>query len=209
MESIVKYFNGLSDHQIQQLSQLKSLYEEWNEKINVISRKDMDDFYLHHVLHSLTLTSFIKFASGTTILDLGCGGGFPGIPLAIFYPDVHFTLIDGTGKKIKVVQAVSDALELKNITAIHTRAESHKGQYHFVISRAVATLHELLNWSFDKWKKEQINALPNGLIAYKGGDLNLEIKDIKKGNYIEKWDIFDKFPEPYFTEKYLIYVQKK
>ncbi len=107
MESIVKYFKGLNDHQIQQLSQLKSLYEEWNEKINVISRKDMDDFYLHHVLHSLTLTSFTKFTAGTKILDLGCGGGFPGIPLAIFYPEVHFTLIDGTGKKIKGNQCAS------------------------------------------------------------------------------------------------------
>ena len=207
MDIVLKYFKDLSPRQKQMFYELLPIYQEWNSKVNIISRKDLDEFYLHHVLHSLTLVSKLSFKPETRILDLGCGGGFPGIPLAIFYPDVQFTLIDGTAKKIKVVNDVIDRLQIKNAEAIQIRAEEHKGKDHFVVTRAVSKLPELLNWSSHLYERSQINAIPNGLIAYKGGDLKEEIKSIPRGFYYEKWDIYEDFPEPYFEEKYLVYVQ--
>lgn len=187
---------------------MQSLYEEWNARINVISRKDMEQFYLHHVLHSLSLARFTGFKAGTRIMDLGCGGGFPGIPLAILFPEVQFVLIDSIGKKIRVAGEVSAALGLKNTTVLHQRAEENKGKYHFVVSRAVAPLADLMRWSRNAFDKKEINALPNGLIAYKGGDLSAEIAEISRSHPLETWRIQDRFPEPFFENKFLIYVQK-
>lgn len=207
MEILLKYFQNLTNEQKQMFKDLLPLYQEWNSKVNIISRKDIDEFYLHHVLHSLTLVSRISFKPDTRVLDLGCGGGFPGIPLAIFYPDVQFTLIDGTAKKIKVVSDVIDRLQIKNATAKQVRAEEHKGKYHFIVTRAVSRLPELLSWTGHLFEKNQINAIPNGLIAYKGGDLREELKSVPRGFYYEKWDIYADFPEPYFKEKCMVYVQ--
>lgn len=154
-----------------QFSQLGELYETWNSQINVISRKDIEHLYEKHILHSLAINKFIRFSEGSEILDIGTGGGFPGIPLAIMQPEVQFTLTDSIGKKIKVVNEISTAIGLKNITAIHTRSEAVKQKFDFVVSRAVADLSELLQWSEGKIKKQQLNAIPNGLICLKGGDL--------------------------------------
>jgi 16S rRNA (guanine527-N7)-methyltransferase len=167
----------------------------------------MDNFYIHHVLHSLAIAAFIDLKKGSQIIDLGCGGGFPGIPLAIFFPEVKFTLIDSTAKKIKVVQAVSLALGLTNITAIHTRAEEYKGERaDFVVSRAVAEAGLLSHWSRRLVHEHHKNAIPNGLIALKGGDLKNELKTLPRGLTAEKYAISDYFSEPYFEEKYLVYI---
>ncbi len=207
MEIIKKYFSSFSKTQEEQLAQLLPLYQDWNEKINVISRKDIDNFYVHHVLHSLAIAAFIDLKKGSQIIDLGCGGGFPGIPLAIFFPEVKFTLIDSTAKKIKVVQAVSLALGLTNITAIHTRAEEYKGEKaDFVVSRAVAEAGLLSHWSRRLVHEHHKNAIPNGLIALKGGDLKNELKTLPRGLTAEKYAISDYFSEPYFEEKYLVYI---
>ncbi|MEP7196631.1 MAG: 16S rRNA (guanine(527)-N(7))-methyltransferase RsmG [Saprospiraceae bacterium] len=208
MEKILQYINPLNPIQIDRFSELKNLYDFWNVQINVISRKDMDQFYLHHVLHSLCITKFINFNSGTKIMDLGCGGGFPGIPLAIFFPEVEFVLIDSIGKKIKVVNEVSKALQLQNIRAYHTRVEDHKEKFQFVISRAVAKCIDLLTWTKNSYDHLEINSIPNGLLAYKGGNLAEELLEIKSSNPYEKWSISDKISEEYFQNKFIVYVQK-
>ena len=205
MDIILKYFPNLSERQKEQIAQLKPLYEDWNSKINVISRKDMDNFYEHHVLHSLAIAREIAFRDGSKVLDLGTGGGFPGIPLAIMFPNVQFKLIDRTGKKIKVVNEVATAIGLKNVVAEHLSGEEEKGSYDFVVSRAVMPLPDLMkivrkNIS----KKNQHNSLPNGLICLKGGDLTAETRPFK--NIVSVTEIYNKFKEEWFKEKNIIYL---
>ncbi|MFN8253032.1 MAG: 16S rRNA (guanine(527)-N(7))-methyltransferase RsmG, partial [Ferruginibacter sp.] len=177
MDLIQQYFTDFTPGQLQQLAALKSLYEEWNQKINVISRKDMDNFYEHHVLHSLTIATQFEFKSNMQVMDLGCGGGFPGIPLAIFFPEVHFHMVDSINKKLKVVKAVAEAAGLQNVSVQHSRAEDIKNRkFDAVVSRAVAPLKELWSWSKPLIKKSKVEeAVPNGLICLKGGDLVKEI----------------------------------
>ena len=205
MDIILKYFPNLSERQKEQIAQLKPLYEDWNSKINVISRKDMDNFYEHHVLHSLAIAREIAFRDGSKVLDLGTGGGFPGIPLAIMFPNVQFKLIDRTGKKIKVVNEVATAIGLKNVVAEQLSGEEEKGSYDFVVSRAVMPLPDLMkivrkNIS----KKNQPTSLPNGLICLKGGDLTAETRPFK--NIVSVTEIYNKFKEEWFKEKNIIYL---
>ncbi len=206
-EIIQKYFPDLSAHQIHQFKQLGPLYHEWNQKINVISRKDIENLYLHHILHSLAIAKVVRFVPNAVILDLGTGGGLPGIPLAILFPETQFTLIDGTRKKITVVQAISDTLQLKNVIARHQRAEDVKQKFDFVICRAVTSLEKLVIWSNRLFKTKQQHAIPNGLITLKGGDLRAEIRSLPKGTYTELIPLSDFFEESYFQEKYAVYVQ--
>ena len=207
VQVLLQYFPELSDTQVDQFTRLGPLYEEWNAKINVISRKDIGNLYERHVLHSLAVAKVVSFKPGTGVLDLGTGGGFPGVPLAILFPETAFTLVDGTGKKIQVVNAVSEALGLTNVRAFHKRAEEMKESYDFVLSRGVATLAQLLAWSRPLLKRKHSHALPNGLIALKGGNIKQEVKDLGKGEYTEAYPIQDFFAEAYFEEKYVIYVQ--
>lgn len=208
MTEILKYFPNLTDDQKEHFTQLLPLYKDWNEKINVISRKDIDNLYLHHILHSLAIVKVMAFKDGANILDLGTGGGLPGIPLAILYPAVNFTLVDSTAKKIRVVQEVVTALGLKNVTAIHTRVEDIKNvQFDFVVTRAVTTLDQLLRWSYKLIKKQHQHALPNGILALKGGNVREEIKAMGKGQYAEINPIQKYFKEAYFEEKVVVYVQ--
>ena len=176
---ILKYFPEITDEQKQQFEKLEQLYTEWNEKINVISRKDMDGLYEKHILHSLGIAKVMPFADGTKVLDIGTGGGFPGIPLAILFPEVSFTLIDSIGKKIKVVEAVSEGLGLKNVTTVHGRAEKLKEKFHFVVSRAVTQMPEFLRWLKGKFEKEQFNEKHNGVLYLKGGDLAEELAGLR------------------------------
>ncbi len=209
MQSIKRYFPQLTDHQMKQFEALVPFYEDWNQKINVISRKDIEHLELHHVLHSLAIVKMVSsFKPGTTVMDLGTGGGFPGIPLAIFFPKVEFLLIDGTGKKIKVVQAAIEELGLKNVTAMQKRAEELKQSFDFVVTRAVADLDKLWEWSQKLIHQNHKNGLPNGLIALKGGKIDQEIKALPKGSSIEKTAIQSWFDDPYFEEKYVVYVQR-
>lgn len=205
MELILKYFTNLTDIQKQQLAQLKELYEDWNSKINVISRKDIDNFYEHHVLHSLAIAHELRFRDGSKVLDLGTGGGFPGIPLAIMFPQCQFKLIDRTGKKIKVVSEVAQALGLKNVQAAQMSGEEEKGKYDFVVSRAVMPLPDLvkiIKKNVDH--KRQQNALPNGLLCLKGGDLTAETHPFK--NIVSTTEISQFFNEEWFKQKYVIYL---
>ena len=201
---ISRYFPGLSDTQRQQYEALDALYREWNEKINVISRKDIDSLYLHHVLHSLAIAKVVRFRPGTEILDFGTGGGFPGIPLAILFPDCRFKLIDGTGKKIRVAQEVSQAIGLRNCQPEHLRGEDEKGRYDFVVSRAVMPLPDLVKIVRKNISKTQRNALPNGVICLKGGDLQAETRPFH--NIVELTDISQFFHEEWFKEKHVIYL---
>lgn len=201
---IYSYFSGFSEKQKDQFSKLFPLYEEWNAKINVISRKDIDQLYERHVLHSLAIQRFLPFKEGSEILDIGTGGGFPGIPLAIAHPDSHFVLSDSIGKKIKVVHEVANALELKNVTAIHERSEKIKGKFDFVVSRAVADISELVKWSQGKIKKQAQHALPNGLICLKGGDLKTELTPFHKTAQV--FELSSYFKEDFFETKKLIYL---
>jgi len=207
MDIIKKYFPNLTPTQIQQFEQLQKLYSEWNQKINVISRKDIDNLYERHILHSLAIAKLYTFLPGAEILDLGTGGGFPGIPLAIFFPETQFTLIDGTGKKIRVVEEVKTALGLNNVRAKQIRAEELKHHFDFVVSRAVTQLDQLINWSFRLLKKKQQHAIPNGLIALKGGKVQAEIKALPRKEYVEVDPISNFFEEDFFKEKYVVYVQ--
>jgi 16S rRNA (guanine527-N7)-methyltransferase len=193
---ISRYFPDLTEKQLNQFELLKGLYQEWNAQINVISRKDEYNFYLHHVLHSLAISKIIDFQSGTRILDIGTGGGFPGIPLAILFPDTQFVLVDSIGKKIKVVNGVAVSLGLTNVSGIHERVEKIPGQFDFILSRAVAPLDDLLFWT-----KE----LANGWICLKGGDLTDELSKIKK--HIRTYSISDWFNEDFFETKKIIYVR--
>lgn len=204
MNDILTYFPEISPQAKLQLEQLLPLYEHWNSQINVISRKDLDQLYTRHVLHSLAIQKFLQFKPGTHVLDIGTGGGFPGIPLAILNPHVKFVLVDSIGKKIKVVQEVGLALGLDNVTAIHERAEKVKGTYDFVVSRAVAELKLLLQWSKGKIAHRQINAVPNGLLCLKGGDLREEFKGL--GKNIEVHELSQWFEDPFFETKKLVYV---
>lgn len=207
VELLLKYFPRLSERQQQQLEQLGPLYREWNQKINVVSRKDIDNLYAHHILHSLSIARLIHFAPGAEILDLGTGGGLPGIPLAIFFPEVKFTLIDGTRKKITVVEEIVGSLGLENVKARHVRAEELKQKFDFVVCRAVASLDKLAGWSFPLIKAKQRHALPNGLISLKGGDIKAEIEALPRGAYTEAYALSDFFEEEYYEEKFIIYVQ--
>ena len=204
MEIIEKYFNELTDTQRQQLAQLDALYREWNAKINVISRKDIDNLYEHHVLHSLAIARAYRFQPDTHILDFGTGGGFPGIPLAIMLPQCTFKLIDGTGKKIRVAQEVIKAIGLKNCEAVHLRGEEEKGKYDFVVSRAVMPLPDLVKIIKKNISKRQQNALPNGVVCLKGGDVQAETHPFR--HIMETADIHQWFEEEWFKEKYCIYV---
>ncbi len=211
MKLITKYFPELTSEQLARFEQLDPLYREWNDKINVISRQDIDNLMEHHVLHSLAIAKVLPFKPESQVLDLGTGGGFPGIPLAILFPETHFVLVDGTGKKIRVVQEVADALGLSNVTAIHGRAEDIKmnGQFDFVLSRGVATLDKLILWSQKFLKKKHIHILPNGILALKGGNLSAEIRELpgKGKEYTEVYPIRNYFREAFFDEKSVVYVQ--
>lgn len=204
MDIILKYFPDLSETQRNQFAALADLYRDWNNKINVISRKDIDNLYEHHVLHSLAIAKAINFRAGTKILDLGTGGGFPGIPLAIMFPESQFRLIDGTGKKILVVNEISKAIGLENCEAEHIRGENEKQKYDFVVSRAVMPLPDLVKLIKKNIAKPQHNSLPNGLMCLKGGNVNEEIKPFK--HIADITDISTLFNEEWFKQKYLIYL---
>lgn len=201
---VYKYFTQLTDTQQKQIDQLDELYRDWNAKINVISRKDIDGLYLHHVLHSMALSRILRYKPGTRILDFGTGGGFPGIPLAILFPECQFRLIDGTGKKIKVAQAIADAIGLKNVEAVHRRGEEEKDKFDFIVSRAVMPLPDLVKIVRKNIAREQHNALANGLLVLKGGNLKEEIRPFK--NIVELTPLSDYFEEEWFQEKYAIYL---
>ena len=204
MKLIEKYFPALSDEQRRQFGALDELYHDWNEKINVISRKDIDNLYLHHVLHSLAIGHFAHFRPGTAILDFGTGGGFPGIPLAILFPECQFTLIDGTGKKIRVAQEVCNAIGLHNCQPLHRRGEEEKGRYDFVVSRAVMPLPDLVKIVRKNISREQHNALPNGIICLKGGDVQEETQPFRR--LVEITPLSTWFEEEWFREKHCIYL---
>lgn len=204
MELIKKYFPQISERQEEQFNALFDLYKDWNSKINVISRKDIDELYLHHVLHSLGIAKFINFKEGTRIMDLGTGGGFPGIPLAIMFPDVNFHLVDSIGKKIKVASSVAESIGLKNVTFAHSRAQEQKDKYDFVVSRAVMPLQDLINIIKKNISGKNINALPNGLICLKGGELEHEIMPFKNICTTEELSTF--FEEDFFKTKKVVFV---
>jgi 16S rRNA (guanine527-N7)-methyltransferase len=202
MDTITHYFADFSDEQLRQYAALKDLYKEWNEKINVISRKDIDNFYEHHVLHSLAIATQFEFKAGTEIMDLGSGGGFPGIPLAIFFPETQFHLVDSINKKLKVAGEIAAAIGLKNLSTQHTRAEDMKNRkFDVVVSRAVAPLKDLWWWAKPLLKK---GVSPNGLICLKGGDLTKEISESRCRPRV--WELDKIFTEPFFKEKFLLHV---
>ena len=198
------YFPQICDEQQRQFDALGDLYLDWNAKINVISRKDIDNLYEHHVLHSLAIAKVVNFRPDTAILDFGTGGGFPGIPLAILFPECHFKLIDGTGKKIRVAQEVANAIGLKNCQPVHLRGEEEKGKYDFVVSRAVMPLPDLVKIVKKNIGKKQQNALPNGVLCLKGGDLQAELRPFYK--IVETTDISNFFTEEWFKGKHVIYL---
>lgn len=204
IELILKNFPNLSEEQIEQFSKLGDLYREWNEKINVISRKDMDSLYEKHILHSLGIAKVMEFSPETKVLDIGTGGGFPGIPLAILFPHVQFTLIDSIGKKITVVKEVSTGVGLKNVRAIHGRAEDLKGQFHFIVSRAVTQMPTFLRWLKGKFDKKQFNPKHNGVLYLKGGDLSEELAGLK----VEIFNLDSYFDSEFFETKKVVYLSK-
>ena len=204
IEIIKKYFPQLTPRQEEQFAALDALYHDWNAKINVISRKDIDNLYEHHILHSLAIAKYINFREGTNVLDFGTGGGFPGVPLAIFFPEANFKLIDGTGKKVRVAQEVADAIGLENVLPSHLRGEEEKGKFDFIVSRAVMPLPDLMKIVKKNIASDQHNVLPNGVIVLKGGNLDEELKPYK--NIAEKTELSQWFDEEWFKEKYLIYV---
>lgn len=205
MQQILKYFPNLTEKQQEQIAALDALYRGWNAKINVISRKDIDNLYEHHVLHSLAIAKALRFRPGTKIMDFGCGGGFPGIPLAIMFPECQFRLIDGTGKKIRVCQEIATAIGLENVDAVHLRGEEEKGKYDFVVSRAVMPLPDMVKIVRKNIEtKEQRNSMPNGILCLKGGDLQEETKPFKR--IVETTPLSSWFEEEWFKEKSLIYL---
>jgi len=206
MEEILKYFPNLTDIQEQQFEKLEELYQDWNAKINVISRKDIDELYTKHVLHSLAIAKIQKFEPGTYILDVGTGGGFPGIPLAILFPETRFYLIDVILKKINVVKAVAEALELKNVKAEQIRAENVKGDFDFIVSRAVTNMPDFVSWIKDKIKKQNKHELKNGILYLKGGDLTEELKDFPKAT---EYNISEFFDNEFFETKKVVHLPLK
>jgi 16S rRNA (guanine527-N7)-methyltransferase len=205
MELLLKYFPGLTQAQIQQFSSLQGIYSKWNEKINVISRKDIDNLYERHILHSLSIAKFIQFKDATKVLDLGTGGGFPGVPLAIMFPGSRFHLVDSIGKKLKVVEAVKDEIGLKNIFTFHSRVEEMEFQYDFVVSRAVAPLSDLLQWTKGKYFSKDQHPVYNGIICLKGGDIGEEIAKI---NGVKKIPISNYFQQDFFRDKFIVYKEQ-
>ena len=203
MDIILKYFPDILEKQIKQFSQLQELYNEWNSQINVISRKDMENLYLNHVLHSLAIAKVISFTDGTKVLDVGTGGGFPGIPLAILFPNVDFLLVDSIGKKIKVVNEIANSIGLKNLRAEHKRAEQVKGQFDFVVSRAVTRMKVFQQWVSKRISTKQNNMIFNGILYLKGGDLTKELEGIKNVNV---YDISKFFEEEFFETKKVVYI---
>ena len=206
LDLILKYFPDLTVKQKNQFNQLQSLYKEWNAQINVISRKDIDELYTRHVLHSLGIAKVIQFKAGTSIMDVGTGGGFPGIPLAILFPESNFYLVDTIGKKIKVVNAVAKALALQNVEGVQKRAEKVKFEFDFIISRAVTYLPKFNNWIKGKFSNESFNDLPNGLLYLKGGDLLEELKEA--GKPYQSFDLKNYFSEDFFETKKVIYLER-
>lgn len=204
MDKILNYFPQLTDEQKKQFEMLDELYHDWNAKINVISRKDIDNLYEHHVLHSLAIAKVLRFKPGTKIMDFGCGGGFPGIPLAIMFPECQFKLIDGTAKKIRVCQEVTNSIGLENVVAEQRRGEEEKGLFDFVVSRAVMPLPDLTKIVRKNISKKQGNAMPNGIICLKGGELQSEIHPFK--NIVERTELTNFFKEEWFKQKYVIYL---
>ena len=210
MDELLRYFPELSDTQRHQFKMLEALYEGWNAKINVISRKDIQNLYVRHILHSLSIAKIIQFTDGSEILDLGTGGGFPGIPLAILFPNCSFHLVDSINKKIKVVQEIAHEIQLQNVTATACRAENVNGNYDFIVTRAVAIMPTLVDWTFKKLKKNQANPLSNGIIALKGSNHAKEESDIlgKKYNY-RIYPIKEMFDEPFFETKCVIHLSSE
>jgi 16S rRNA (guanine527-N7)-methyltransferase len=206
MDLILNYFSGLTKSQIQQFRRLEALYKEWNAQINVISRRDIDELYLRHVLHSLGIAKVQAFKPGSKILDVGTGGGFPGIPLAIMFPKTNFYLVDSIGKKIKVVQEVVDALGLKNVRAEHIRAEKVKGDFDFIVSRAVTNMDDFVKWTRNKVAKKQNHELKNGILYLKGGDLTQELMNFPNANIFNLSDYFD---EDFFETKKVVHIPIK
>ena len=204
MKTIEKYYPDLTDIQRKQLTELEALYKFWNEQINVISRKDTENFYERHVLHSMGIAKIMALKEGTTILDIGTGGGFPGIPLAILFPNCHFTLVDSVGKKIKVVNEVAESLGLTNVIGIHGRAESLKEKFDFIVSRAVTAMPAFLYWTRGKFNKKSNNTLPNGILYLKGGDLKEELKPLKQKHKVIPLNKY--FSEEFFETKKVVYV---
>ncbi|MBR1520205.1 MAG: 16S rRNA (guanine(527)-N(7))-methyltransferase RsmG [Bacteroidaceae bacterium] len=204
MDIIKKYFPNLTGLQVEQFAQLEALYNDWNAKINVISRKDIQNLYEHHVLHSLGIAEVVRFKEGTEVMDLGTGGGFPGIPLAILFPEVQFHLVDSIGKKVRVAQEVATAIGLKNVRFSHARAEEIKDKYDFVVTRAVMPMADLVKVARKNIRKEQHNAVPNGIIALKGGELAGEIASMR--NISTVWELSDFFEEEYFKTKKVVHV---
>jgi 16S rRNA (guanine527-N7)-methyltransferase len=206
MEEIIKYFPNLSENQLLQFKKLEELYHDWNAKINVISRKDIDELYIKHVLHSLGIAKVMEFQHKTTVLDVGTGGGFPGIPLAILFPETRFYLIDVIAKKIKVVNEVATALGLENVKAEQIRAENVKGDFDFIVSRAVTNMPDFVSWINDKIKKQQKHELKNGVLYLKGGDLTEELKDFPKAT---QYNLSDYFSEDFFETKKVVHLPIK
>lgn len=206
MEEILKQFPNLTENQIQQFHKLEALYQDWNAKINVISRKDIDELYTKHVLHSLAIAKIQPFVAGSYVLDVGTGGGFPGIPLAILFPETRFYLIDVIAKKIKVVQAIAEALELKNVKAEQLRAENVKGDFDFIVSRAVTNMPDFVSWIKDKIKKQNKHELKNGILYLKGGDLTKELASFPKAT---EYNIADFFSDEFFETKKVVHLPLK
>lgn len=204
MKIIETYFPNLTELQIKQLEKLHGLYFDWNSKINVISRKDIGNLYLHHVLHSIAIAKYINFSSKSNVMDVGTGGGFPGIPLAILFPEVNFLLLDSIGKKIKVAENIAKEIGLTNVEVVHSRVENEKRSFHFVVSRAVMQLPDLVKLSRKNISKDQINSIPNGIICLKGGNLKAEIEPFKK--IADLIPLTNYFKEPFFETKKLVYI---
>lgn len=206
MDLILKYFPDISDLQKERFAKLEELYKDWNLKINVVSRKDIDELYVRHVLHSLAIAKFIQFKDGSAVMDVGTGGGFPGIPLAIMFPNVNFHLVDSIAKKLKVVNEVAEGLELTNVKTTHGRVETVKEQYDFIVSRAVAAMPTFVHWTKGKIKKAQNHDIKNGIIYLKGGDLSEELQDYKSAKI---YDITDFFDEPFYETKKIVHLPMK